>query len=195
MMLAGGMESMSNAPYLLPRVRAGLRMGHGQVLDHMFLDGLEDAYEPGRLMGSFAEDCADRYGFSRAEQDAFALRSLERALQANRDGHFDWEIAPVTLPAKRGAEAQCIRRDESPFSASAEKIPLLKPAFRADGTVTAANASSISDGAAALLLMRRSSAEQLGMTPLALIVGHASHAQAPAWFSTAPVAPRACAAA
>jgi acetyl-CoA C-acetyltransferase len=187
MMLAGGMESMSNAPYLLPRVRAGLRMGHGQVLDHMFLDGLEDAYEPGRLMGSFAEDCADRYGFSRAEQDAFALRSLERALQASRDGHFDWEIAPVTLQAKRGAEAQCISRDESPFSASAEKIPLLKPAFRADGTVTAANASSISDGAAALLLMRRSSAEQLGMTPLALIVGHASHAQAPAWFSTAPV--------
>jgi acetyl-CoA C-acetyltransferase len=187
MMLAGGMESMSNAPYLLPRVRAGLRMGHGQVLDHMFLDGLEDAYEPGRLMGSFAEDCADRYGFSRAEQDAFALRSLERALQASHDGHFDWEIAPVTLPAKRGAEAQCIRRDESPFSASAEKIPLLKPAFRADGTVTAANASSISDGAAALLLMRRSSAEQLGMTPLALIVGHASHAQAPGWFSTAPV--------
>ena len=187
MMLAGGMESMSNAPYLLPRVRAGLRMGHGQVLDHMFLDGLEDAYEPGRLMGSFAEDCADRYGFSRAEQDAFALRSLERALQASRDGHFEWEIAPVTLPAKRGAEAQCISRDESPFSASAEKIPLLKPAFRTDGTVTAANASSISDGAAALLLMRRSSAEQLGMTPLALIVGHASHAQAPAWFSTAPV--------
>lgn len=183
--VAGGMESMTNAPYLLPRARAGYRMGHAQVLDHMFYDGLEDAYEKGRLMGTFAEDCAAAYGFSRAEQDAFAIASLERAQRANREGWFAWEIAPIAI--KVGKEERFVERDEQPFRASVEKIPSLKPAFRKDGTVTAANSSSISDGAAALVLMRRSAAERRGLAPLAIVVGHATHAQEPARFTTAPV--------
>ncbi|MCC7326986.1 MAG: acetyl-CoA C-acetyltransferase [Burkholderiales bacterium] len=182
--VAGGMESMSNAPYLLPKARSGYRMGHGQVVDHMFFDGLEDAYDRGRLMGSFAEDCADKYAFTREEQDHFALTSLARALTANNDGSFAWEMTPVTVPGRKGDVV--IDHDEQPAKASPEKIPLLKPAFRKDGTVTAANASSISDGAAALVLMRRSQAERRGLTPLAVIVAHATHAQEPAWFSTAP---------
>ena len=184
-MVVGGMESMTNAPYLMPKARAGYRMGHQQVLDHMFYDGLEDAYDKGRLMGTFAEDCADKYAFTREEQDSFALASLARALAANNDGTFAWEIAPVTVPGRKGDIV--IDKDEQPAKASPDKIPLLKPAFRKDGTVTAANSSSISDGAAALVLMRRSQAERRGLTPLAVIVAHATHAQEPAWFSTAPV--------
>ena len=184
-MVAGGMESMSNAPYLLPKARTGYRMGHQQVIDHMFLDGLEDAYEKGRLMGSFAEVCADHFGFSRQDQDAFAVTSLQRAQQANRAGWFAWEIAPVTLRSGKGD--RFVDQDESPFKANFEKIPQLKPAFRKDGTVTAANSSSISDGAAAMLLMRRSEAAARGVTPVATIVGHSTHAQEPGWFTTAPV--------
>ena len=184
-MVAGGMESMTNAPYLLPKARSGYRMGHQQVLDHMFLDGLEDAYDKGRLMGTFAEDCAGSFGFTRAAQDAFAIASLERAQAANREGRFAWEIAPVTL--KSGKGDRFVDQDEPPFKANFEKIPQLKPAFRKDGTVTAANSSSISDGAAALVLMRRSEAERRGLTPLATIVGHSTHAQEPGWFTTAPV--------
>ncbi|MBK8688077.1 MAG: acetyl-CoA C-acetyltransferase [Betaproteobacteria bacterium] len=184
--VAGGMESMSNAPYLLPRARQGLRMGHATLYDHMFLDGLEDAYDKGRLMGVFAEQCADKYGFTREAQDAFALVSLSRALAANNDGTFAWEIAPVTVAGKKGDVV--IAGDEQPAKASPDKIPTLKPAFRKDGTVTAANASSISDGAAALLLMRRSTAERRGLKPLAAIIAHATHAQEPGWFTTAPVA-------
>jgi acetyl-CoA C-acetyltransferase len=183
--VAGGMESMTNAPYLMPKARAGYRMGHQQVFDHMFLDGLEDAYEKGRLMGTFAEDCAAKYGFTREAQDQYALTSLSRALAANNDGTFAWEIAPVTVPGRKGDVV--IDRDEQPAKAAPEKIPGLKPAFRKDGTVTAANSSSISDGAAALVLMRRSVAERRGLRPLAVIVAHATHAQEPAWFSTAPV--------
>ncbi|MFO1316000.1 MAG: acetyl-CoA C-acetyltransferase [Burkholderiales bacterium] len=184
-MIAGGMESMTNAPYLMPKARAGYRMGHQQVLDHMFYDGLEDAYEKGRLMGTFAEDCAGKYAFTREAQDAFALASLSRALAANNDGTFAWEIAPVTVGGRKGDVV--VDRDEQPAKAAPDKIPLLKPAFRKDGTVTAANSSSISDGAAALVLMRRSQAERRGVKPLAVIVAHATHAQEPAWFSTAPV--------
>jgi acetyl-CoA C-acetyltransferase len=184
-MVAGGMESMTNAPYLLPKARAGYRMGHQQVLDHMFLDGLEDAYDKGRLMGTFAEDCADRYGFSRAEQDAYAIESLQRAQKANTEGWFSWEIAHVAL--KSGKGDRFMDKDEPPFKANLEKIPQLKPAFRKDGTVTAANSSSISDGAAALVLMRRSEADRRGLVPLAAIVGHSTHAQEPGWFTTAPV--------
>ena len=184
-MLAGGMESMTNAPYLLPKARAGYRMGHQQVLDHMFLDGLEDAYDKGRLMGTFAEDCAAKYSFSRAEQDAFAVASLQRAQMANDEGWFAWETAPV--PLKSGKGDRFMAKDEPPFKANLEKIPQLKPAFKKDGTVTAANSSSISDGAAALVLMRRSLAEQRGLTPLATIVAHTTHAQEPGWFTTAPV--------
>ncbi len=184
-MVAGGMESMTNAPYLLPRARKGLRMGHGQVMDHMFLDGLEDAYDKGRLMGTFAEDCAEKYRFSRESQDEFAVRSLERAQGASNDGSFDAETVPVEVQGRR--ETVTVSRDESPFSASIEKIPELRPAFRQDGTVTAANSSSISDGAAALLLMRESEAERRGLSPVARILGHATHAQEPAWFTTAPV--------
>jgi acetyl-CoA C-acetyltransferase len=184
-MVSGGMESMSNAPYLMPKARTGYRMGHQQVFDHMFLDGLEDAYEKGRLMGSFAEDCASKYAFTREEQDHFALTSLSRALGANNDGTFDWEIAPVTVAGRKGEVV--INRDEQPAKASPDKIPNLKPAFSKTGTVTAANSSSISDGAAALVLMRRSEAERRGLKPLAVIVAHATHAQEPAWFSTAPV--------
>ncbi len=183
--VAGGMESMSNAPYLLPKARTGYRMGHQQVLDHMFLDGLEDAYDKGRLMGTFAEDCAGKYAFTREEQDAFATASLSRALAANEDGTFAWEIAPVTVAGKKGDVV--VDKDEQPAKAVPAKIPTLKPAFRKDGTVTAANSSSISDGAAALVLMRRSQAEKRGLEPLAVITGHATHAQEPAWFSTAPV--------
>ena len=184
-MIAGGMESMTNAPYLMPKARAGYRMGHQQVLDHMFYDGLEDAYDKGRLMGTFAEDCAGKYAFTREAQDAFALASLSRALAANNDGTFAWETAPVTVAGRKGDVV--IDRDEQPAKASPDKIPQLRPAFRKDGTVTAANSSSISDGAAALVLMRRSQAERRGVKPLAVIVGHATHAQEPAWFATAPV--------
>src|SRR5687768_6249170 len=184
--VAGGMESMTNAPYLLPKARSGLRMGHGQVIDHMFYDGLEDAYEKGRLMGTFAEDCAQNYGFSREAQDAFAITSLKRAQQANKEGWFAWEIAPLAI--KAGKEEKFVEIDEQPFKANLEKIPTLKPAFRKDGTVTAANSSSISDGAAALVMMRRSTAERRGLAPLAVVMGHATHAQEPGLFTTAPVA-------
>ncbi len=183
--VAGGMESMTNAPYLLPKARAGLRMGHGQVLDHMFYDGLEDAYDKGRLMGTFAEDCAQKYAFSRTSQDDFAVTSLQRAQKANKEGWFAWETTPMAI--KQGKEQKFVETDEQPFKANLEKIPTLKPAFRKDGTVTAANSSSISDGAAALVLMRRSTAERRGLAPLALITGHATHAQEPGWFTTAPV--------
>ena len=183
--VAGGMESMTNAPYLLPKARAGLRMGHGQVIDHMFYDGLEDAYDKGRLMGTFAEDCASKYQFSRQAQDEFAIQSLKRAQQANRAGWFAWETTPLAI--KLGKEEKFVETDEQPFKANLEKIPTLKPAFRKDGTVTAANSSSISDGAAALVMMRRSSAEKRGLAPLAVVVGHATHAQEPGWFTTAPV--------
>src|SRR3954464_7276907 len=184
-MVAGGMESMSNAPYLLPKARSGLRMGHGQVIDHMFFDGLEDAYEKGRLMGSFAEDCAQKYAFSRASQDDFAVSSLQRAQKANKEGWFAWELTPMAI--KSGKDEKFLETDEQPFKANLEKIPTLKPAFRKDGTVTAANSSSISDGAAALVLMRRSTAERRGLAPLAVIAGHATHAQASSEFTTAPV--------
>lgn len=183
--VAGGMESMTNAPYLLPKARAGLRMGHGQVLDHMFYDGLEDAYDKGRLMGSFAEDCAQKYQFSREAQDAFAISSLQRAQKANKEGWFAWETTPLAI--KAGKDEKFIETDEQPFKANLEKIPTLKAAFRKDGTVTAANSSSISDGAAALVLMRRSTAQKRGLAPLATIIGHATHAQEPGWFTTAPV--------
>jgi acetyl-CoA C-acetyltransferase len=179
-MVAGGMESMSNAPYLLDKARAGLRLGHGRTLDHMFLDGLEDAYERGRLMGSFAEDTAQELQFTRQAQDNFALASLERARRATADGAFRSEI--VAIDGK-----QNVTDDETPTKARPEKIPTLKPAFREGGTVTAANSSSISDGAAALVLMRLSDAEKRGLTPLAAIRGHASHARAPAQFTTAPI--------
>jgi acetyl-CoA C-acetyltransferase len=183
--VAGGMESMTNAPYLLPKARAGLRMGHGQVIDHMFYDGLEDAYEKGRLMGTFAEECAGTYKFSREAQDTFAITSLKRAQAANKDGSFAWEITPLAL--KAGKDEKFIETDEQPFKANLEKIPTLRPAFRKDGTVTAANSSSISDGAAALVLMRRSTAERRGLAPIATVVGHSTHAQAPNLFTTAPV--------
>jgi acetyl-CoA C-acetyltransferase len=183
--VAGGMESMTNAPYLLPKARAGMRMGHGQVLDHMFLDGLEDAYEKGRLMGAFAEQCAGSYQFSREAQDAFAVESLRRAKRASEDNSFRWEIAPVTVTGRKGDTV--IDRDEQPFKANLDKIATLKPAFAKDGTVTAANSSSISDGAAALVMMRASTAEKLGVMPLARVVGHSTFAQEPALFTTAPV--------
>lgn len=187
-MVAGGMESMTNAPYLLPKARGGYRLGHGQVLDHMFLDGLEDSYSAenrGRLMGTFAEECASHYSFSRAAQDEFAIASTTRAQQAINEGAFEWEIAPVTVSG-RGGDVE-VKIDEQPLKAKLDKIGSLKPAFRKDGTVTPANSSSISDGAAALVMMRQSTAQQLGLTPLAVIVGHANHAQEPAWFTTAPV--------
>ena len=183
--VAGGMESMTNAPYLLPKARAGLRMGHSQVIDHMFYDGLEDAYEKGKLMGTFAEDCAAKYQFSREAQDEFAIASLRRAQKANKEGWFAWEITPIAI--KAGKEQKFVETDEQPFKANLEKIPTLRPAFRKDGTVTAANSSSISDGAAALVMMRRSSAEKRGLAPLATVVGHSTHAQEPGWFTTAPV--------
>lgn len=183
--LAGGMESMSNAPYLLNKARAGYRMGHGELKDHMFLDGLEDAYDRGKLMGCFAEQTAKHYHFSREEQDEYAIRSLSLALQAERDGSFKEEIVPVTVQTRK-EEAQIIR-DEGPDEAKIAKVTKLKPAFQNDGTVTAANSSSISDGAASLILMSAENAEQRGIRPLARIVAHASHAQEPQWFTTAPV--------
>ncbi|MBW3503805.1 MULTISPECIES: acetyl-CoA C-acyltransferase [unclassified Pseudomonas] len=183
--VAGGMESMSNAPYLLDRARSGYRMGHGRVLDHMFLDGLEDAYDRGRLMGTFAEDCAQLHGFSREAQDAFAVASLTRAQQAIKDGSFSAEIVPVQVTV--GKEQRLISDDEQPPKANLAKIPTLKPAFREGGTVTAANSSSISDGAAALVLMRRSEAHKRGLEPLAVIHGHAAFADEPGLFPTAPV--------
>lgn len=183
--VAGGMESMTNAPYLLPKARGGLRLGHGAVLDHMFVDGLEDAYDKGRLMGTFAEDCAQHFQFTRADQDAFAIASLTRARKAADDGTFTPEIVPIEISSKAGAST--IGKDEQPQTADLAKIPKLKPAFRPDGTVTPANSSSISDGAAALVLMRQSTAEKKGLTPLARIAGTASHAQAPGWFTTAPI--------
>ncbi len=184
-MVAGGMESMTNAPYLLAKARGGYRLGHGQLIDHMFYDGLEDAYEKGRLMGSFAEDCAAKYSFTREQQDKFAVASLERAQAANKNGSFAWEITPMNL--KAGKDERFMERDESPFKANFEKIPTLKPAFKKDGTITAANSSSISDGGAALVMMRRSTAEKLGLAPLAIVAGHSTHAQEPGWFTTAPV--------
>jgi acetyl-CoA C-acetyltransferase len=184
-MVAGGMESMTNAPYLLDRARGGYRMGHGKIVDHMFLDGLEDAYDKGRLMGAFAEDCAQDYQFTRAAQDEYAITSLKRAQKAIADGTFEAEIVPVA--AKAGREQKLVKRDEQPPKARLDKIPTLKPAFREGGTVTAANASSISDGAAALVLMRRSEAEKRGLTPLAEIKGHASYADLPNLFPTAPI--------
>ncbi|UYO56088.1 acetyl-CoA C-acetyltransferase [Rhodopseudomonas palustris] len=183
--VAGGMESMTNAPYLLDRARGGYRMGHGRVLDHMFLDGLEDAYDKGRLMGTFAEDCAQSYQFTRETQDNFAITSLTRAQAAIKDGSFAREITPVTL--KAGKSDITVTTDEQPLKAKLDKIPTLKPAFRDGGTVTAANSSSISDGAAALVLMRRSEADKRGLKPLAAIVGHSTHAHEPALFATAPI--------
>jgi acetyl-CoA C-acetyltransferase len=183
--MAGGMESMTNAPYLLPKARGGYRMGHGEIKDHMFLDGLEDAYDRGKLMGVFAELCAQHYQFTREMQDKFAITSLERAKKATEDGSFKAEIAPFIVKGKKGDVEISI--DEQPMKADPAKIPTLKPAFQKDGTVTAANASSISDGAAALVLMRESEASKRGLKPLARIVGHASFAHEPKWFTTAPV--------
>ncbi|MBR9843381.1 MAG: acetyl-CoA C-acyltransferase [Rhodobacteraceae bacterium] len=184
-MIAGGMESMTNAPYVLPKMRGGARIGHQEVKDHMFLDGLEDAYDKGRLMGTFAEDCAEAFQFTREDQDQYAIASLDNALEAERSGAFDGEIFPVTLHTRTGEEI--ITRDEQPAKARPEKIPMLKPAFRKDGTVTAANSSSISDGAAALVLASQEAAVAQGLNIRARILGHASHAQAPSLFPTAPV--------
>ncbi|MDX0583087.1 acetyl-CoA C-acyltransferase [Sinorhizobium medicae] len=183
--VAGGMESMTNAPYLLDRARQGYRIGHQRALDHMFLDGLEDAYDKGRLMGTFAEDCAEAYQFTRGAQDDYAIGSLEKAKKAGADGSFANEIVPLSTGSGKGERT--VSLDEQPQKARAEKIPLLKPAFREGGTVTAANASSISDGAAALVLMRRAAAETQGVTPLAIVRGHATHADAPKLFPTAPI--------
>jgi len=182
-MVAGGMESMTNAPHLM-FARKGVKYGAAQMFDHMAMDGLEDAYERGKAMGLFAEQCVAKYGFSREAQDQFAIASTTRSKAANEDGSFDWEMAPVTLPGKAGDTV--IKFDEQPFKAKLDKIPGLKPAFKKDGTITAANASSISDGAAALVLMRESTALQMGIKPLARIAGHAVFAQAPEWFATAP---------
>ncbi|PWE48873.1 acetyl-CoA C-acetyltransferase [Thioclava sp. NG1] len=184
-MVAGGMESMTNAPYMLPKMRAGARLGHAQVLDHMFLDGLEDAYDKGRLMGTFAEDCAQAFQFTREAQDDYAMASLNRAVAAEKSGAFAGEIAPVTVKSRKGETVVAI--DEQPGNARPDKIPQLKPAFRKDGTVTAANSSSISDGAAALVLASEAAAKAEGLPIRARILGHASHAQAPADFPTAPV--------
>ncbi len=184
-MVAGGMESMSNAPYLLPNARGGMRMGHGQVQDHMFLDGLEDAYDKGRLMGTFAEDCAGHYKFTREAQDEFAIDSLTKAKTAIDNGEFDSQVAPCTIKTRKGEHI--ISADEQPHKAMPDKIPQLRPAFAKDGSVTAANSSSISDGAAALVMMRRSEAEARSIKPLATILGHATHAHEPNWFTTAPV--------
>ena len=183
--VAGGMESMTNAPYLLPKARGGYRLGHDRIFDHMMLDGLEDAYEPGRSMGTFGEDCAAKYGFTRAEQDAFATASVQRAKAATESGEFATEITPVTVKNRAGETV--IGIDEGPGRVKLDKISSLKPAFKKDGTITAASSSSINDGAAALVLARASTASQLGAKPLARIVGHSTHAQAPNWFATAPV--------
>ena len=184
-LVAGGMESMTNAPYLLPQMRGGARLGHGQALDHMFLDGLEDAYDRGRLMGTFAEDCAEAFQFTREAQDDYALGSLTNALNAQSSGAFAAEIAAVTVPTRKGATE--VAQDEQPGQARPEKIPGLKPAFRKDGTVTAANSSSISDGAAALVLASRAAADAAGLPVRARVLGHATHAQAPGLFPTAPI--------
>ena len=184
-MVAGGIESMSNAPYILPKARSGQRLGHGQMLDHMFLDGLEDAFDKGTLMGVFAERTAKKYGFSREAQDEFAIRSLTRAKKAIEDGSFDAEVTPVTYKNRQGDVT--VEQDEQPLTANLEKIPKLRPAFDKDGTVTAANSSSISDGAAALVMMRESTAKKRGLKPIARFLGHSSFAQEPAWFTTAPV--------
>jgi acetyl-CoA C-acetyltransferase len=183
-LVAGGMESMTNAPHLT-FVRKGVRYGQAPLYDHMALDGLEDAYEKGRAMGVFAEECVAKYNFSREAQDAFAIASTRRSKRANEDGSFDWEMAPVAVPGKTGETI--VKLDEQPFKAKLDKIASLKPAFKKDGTITAANASSISDGAAALVLMSEATARRLGCEPLARIAGHAVHAQAPNWFTTAPV--------
>ncbi|MGL4576453.1 MAG: acetyl-CoA C-acyltransferase [Burkholderiaceae bacterium] len=184
-MIAGGMESMTNAPHLLVGSRKGFRYGAVTTFDHMALDGLEDAYERGKAMGWFAENCSAKYNFSREDQDNFAIASTQRALAANKDGSFAWEMAPVTIAGKAGDTV--FDKDEQPFKAKLDKIPTLKPAFKKDGTITAANASSISDGAAALVLMKLSKAEKLGLKPIARIVSHSTHAHAPEWFTTAPV--------
>ena len=185
-MVAGGMESMTNAPYILPKARAGYRLGNGDMVrDHMFMDGLEDAYDEGRLMGTFAEDAAEHYQFTREAQDNYAIESLTRAKKAVEDGSFDDEVVPVTVKTRKGE--MMVTSDEQPFNANIEKIPQLKPAFRKDGTVTPANSSSISDGAAALVLMKRSEAEKRGLTPKALIHAHSTHSQEPNWFTTAPI--------
>jgi len=183
--VAGGLESMSNAPYLLDKARGGYRLGNGKIYDHMFIDGLEDAYEPGKLMGAFAEDTAEHYQFTREAQDEFAIASLTRASKATEDGSFAGEIAPVTVKTRQGEVT--VETDEQPRKANLDKIPTLKPAFREGGTVTPANSSSISDGAAALVMMRMSEAERRGITPLAILRAHSTHAQAPAWFTTAPI--------
>ncbi len=183
--VTGGFESMTNIPYMVPKARQGYRMGHGQLLDAMFWDGLEDAYEVGQLMGHFAEATAQHFQFTREQQDDYAIRSLKRAKQANEDGSFANEMTPFTVKSRKGDVV--VSRDEQPFTANIEKIPTLRPAFAKDGTVTPANSSSISDGAAALVLMRRSEAERRGLTPLATIVGHTTHSQEPRWFTTAPI--------
>jgi acetyl-CoA C-acetyltransferase len=179
------MESMTNAPYLIPKARGGYRIGHGMIYDHMMLDGLEDAYERGRSMGTYAEDCAAKYQFTREQQDAYAIASVKRAQDATSSGAFDWEIAPVTVAGKAGDVV--VAKDEGPLKAKPEKISALKPAFKKDGTITAASSSSINDGAAALVLMRESTAKKLAVTPLARILAHARHSQEPSWFTTAPV--------
>ena len=185
-MVAGGMESMTNAPYILPKARNGYRLGNGDtVRDHMFMDGLEDAYDEGRLMGTFAEDTAEHYQFTREAQDAYAIESLTRAKKAVEDGSFDAEVVPVTVKTRKGESE--VSSDEQPFNANIDKIPQLKPAFRKDGTVTPANSSSISDGGAALVLMKRSEAEKRGLTPRAVIHAHSTHSQEPNWFTTAPI--------
>jgi acetyl-CoA C-acetyltransferase len=183
--VTGGMESMTNAPYLITKARGGYRIGHGVIYDHLMLDGLEDAYDKGRSMGTFGEECAAKYGFTRAEQDAFAIESVKRAQAATNDGSFKWEIAPVTVSGRGGDVV--VEKDEGPLKAKIDKIASLKPAFKKDGTITAASSSSINDGAAALVIMRESTAKKLGCTPIAKIVGHARHSQAPEWFTTAPV--------
>jgi acetyl-CoA C-acetyltransferase len=183
--VTGGMESMTNAPYLIPKARGGYRIGHGVLYDHMMLDGLEDAYEKGRAMGTYAEDCSDKYNFTREQQDAFAIESVKRAQAATADGSFAWEIAPVTVKGRAGDVV--IDKDEGPLKAKIDKIAQLKPAFKKDGTITAATSSSINDGAAALVLMRESTAKKLGVKPIAKIVAHQRHSQEPNWFTTAPV--------
>jgi acetyl-CoA C-acetyltransferase len=184
-MIAGGMESMTNAPHLLPKGRSGIRIGHDRIYDHMMLDGLEDAYEPGRAMGTFGEDCAAKYKFTREAQDAFAIASVQRAKAATESGAFATEITPVTVKGRAGEVVVSI--DEGPGKIKLDKIPTLKPAFKKDGTITAASSSSINDGAAALVMMKESSATRFGSKPIARIVGHAMHAQEPGWFTTAPV--------
>jgi len=183
--VAGGMESMTNAPYLVPKARGGYRIGHGMLYDHMMLDGLEDAYDKGRAMGTYAEDCASKYSFTREEQDAYAIASVKRAQAATADGSFSWEIAPVTVSGRSGDVV--IDKDEGPLKAKIDKIPQLKAAFKKDGTITAASSSSINDGAAALVLMRESTAKKLGAKPIAKILAHTRHSHEPNWFTTAPI--------